>query len=661
MLEWLLFELFGENSYLYEPDPDVLLFYDPMENLNTYSNDIIYEMDVNSSCTLPFVVKREFQVFPFDSHSDRMNNSVSSHPRVTGDEWDQSPPDFFDNHKSLRYSKRCVSSQNRPFASMLMEASKPTAIIDLVNEVIENGFGSVLNNKQKRKHKRKRKKKRTNKKNTSKNNTASEHSFSNNQNFEYLKNASDLFTSHSQTLHFLRSKFSIIKQLENKLNDKRHVMMRSPLSNYPSLLLALMLYTNCDQLCSSVKQTLVDAEYNNHSNTKWKVLKQSIYTGLYLLSKFERLDNVSLYCGMHDVFLDTRGYGAGRRVQGYLNGPVSLSRDCGVAKGFSFGNGVVLGMKMDENYFMKDSFYAADVSWISKYNEKEILATNVPFDISPSQCVTDWNKQQQWISLTPYMSVDTIVSEYENSTNTRMSGTGTVSSSNSSNSRFDNKDESTGTTTGESVTTCTEKGTLPPYKLIVKGGHGEEKKDKNKDNSKKKHDKEGQGDRDFLLSPLESERNNAQNSPSLTPMSFGLNSTNLMISRHAQAHSAQGTVCMVLSTELEEKTSCSKISPTTATSTGDSGDDKKSVGSDETDESSDDYKNSESNESADSGAASDQFVHQVQGEDDHKDSSSSSSSSNSSGTSNSSISSVKAMVILDLYWVQIMVLIQIIL
>ena len=143
MFEWSLFEIFQSKSYLYEPSDDSYSFYDSIQDMNTYCNNIIYQFDVNSSCTFPFTVKSEYQV---SSSDNTLNSSKLSGNKQNIDynDWDPAPPDFFDTHEQLTYCKRYPFSHNREFLARLEAASKPTAIIEVINEIIKNGFGDIL-------------------------------------------------------------------------------------------------------------------------------------------------------------------------------------------------------------------------------------------------------------------------------------------------------------------------------------------------------------------------------------------------------------------------------------------------------------------------------------------------------------------------------------
>ena len=93
--EWSLYEIYGKNSHLYVPHPSIFSFHDRFKYTNGYFNGIIYQIDVNSQCMLPYVAQARYSVWfesrhPATSPVTRIPWHLTSH-----DKW-QLPPATFD-------------------------------------------------------------------------------------------------------------------------------------------------------------------------------------------------------------------------------------------------------------------------------------------------------------------------------------------------------------------------------------------------------------------------------------------------------------------------------------------------------------------------------------------------------------------------------------
>ena len=370
MFEWSLFEIFGSNAYLYEIHPD-FSFNDSkdLEEVNTYYKNRIYRIDVNSHCNVPFIVKTKHQVsyhVPSPPLTGRSNTTTTHH------KWDLAPNDFDWSGRRFKYSEGSTNSQDSMHIKQVQWARTSSAIIDLVQEVIGNGCEKDLLP---------------------------------NDEDEIKLSQIDTVTTTTTVINRLSLKYKIFDILKEKLKDKVHQMMQSPLNQFPALMLGLLLYTDGD--CShKLSRALRDGKYRN-----WKHLACAVRTGVFILNKFQRFHNLSIFSGLCDVFLDPQqAIQPNGRIRGHLKSPVSFSTDLSVAKEFRGSAGMLMELKIDDS--INYNICMADVSWISKFSsEKEVLVIDLPLDIAPSQCLTRWNGKnpRQFVCLTKHSKPENLL------------------------------------------------------------------------------------------------------------------------------------------------------------------------------------------------------------------------------------------------------------
>ena len=178
-------------------------------------------------------------------------------------------------------------------------------------------------------------------------------------------------------------------------------MIESPLKQFPVLLLSLLIYTS-----AYFTQAL---RGNRYEYSHWKYLTRGISTGIFILHKFERFHNISLFCGLRDVFLNAQeAMDPKSRIRGHLR-IASFSTDLKVGKTIQGNSGMLMVLKIDDS--INYNICMSDISWICEYPlEKEVLILNLPLDISPSQCLTQWNGKdtQQFISLTKDLTPESL-------------------------------------------------------------------------------------------------------------------------------------------------------------------------------------------------------------------------------------------------------------
>ena len=338
MFQWSLYVYFGDKSYVFEANPREIKYL--FENENSSYITGTRNIDVNREGRLLSGCKaRDHYVVSFGSKAPT-----------------ESRRQHFDS------ASISPALPARDYIGDLTFASKKTAIIELVNEIIGNGYESdlILTN------------------------AAKDQATS-----EYPLNVS--------VLPVLVRKYKIFDILDEKLRHSRHEMIGKPLAAYPVLLLALILYTGDGSTC--------DLSYSSRINdfTKWPVFLRCVETGIFLLSKFERFNNVKMYAGLCDAKL--RVDNDGDETEHQVPRLRSFATTLGVAKGFRGYEGTILGIHLDDSN--NDNYCCADVSWISEYpGEKEVLFVNLPIKFEKEQCIIDESKRCQWINLTPDQSVD---------------------------------------------------------------------------------------------------------------------------------------------------------------------------------------------------------------------------------------------------------------
>ena len=368
MFEWSLFEIFNSNAYLYKIHPH-MSFDDLMAEINTYSNNKIYRIDVHCHCTLPFIVKSEHQICCGSSADQQSSSNTTIATSLTTHEKWQLPPNDFDSYTLIpfEYSEGLSDSHHSMYVKQLQWARKASSIADLVREIIDNGYENDLLPRD-------------------------------DYSREVLQDDNIFPIDTTTMIQRLRLKYKIFDILGEKLDHGHHLMMGSPLKQFPVLLLGLLL--QCNGQCNyAMNRALRD----NNQYSHWKYLACAISTGVFILNKFQRFHNLSIFSGSCNVFLDPRqAMQPNERIRGHLRSTVSFSTDLIVAKQFRGDSGMLMELKLDDS--INYNICMADVSWVSIFSdEKEVLVIDLPLDIAPSQCFTQWNGNdtKQFISLTP--------------------------------------------------------------------------------------------------------------------------------------------------------------------------------------------------------------------------------------------------------------------
>eukprot|EP01083_Nonionella_stella_P153809 494659_1 len=152
---------------------------------------------------------------------------------------------------------------------------------------------------------------------------------------------------------------SILRIVNAKMDDIRHVQMGKPLHKHH--MLALILYTGCQcnyDLCKSQR---------NGDYKKWKIFDYSLSNAIELLSKHEK-GSCKLYSGLRSAKMDKKEIS-----QGFFPTYVSCSWVKDVSEAFMrdhTGKGMIIEFDKD----VRETFRCCDVSWISKFpDEYEIL------------------------------------------------------------------------------------------------------------------------------------------------------------------------------------------------------------------------------------------------------------------------------------------------
>eukprot|EP01084_Bolivina_argentea_P013317 24963_1 len=149
---------------------------------------------------------------------------------------------------------------------------------------------------------------------------------------------------------------SIVKQ---KLNHVRHKRIGSPL--YECHMLALILYTGCDcnaDLCASQRA----GDYK-----KWKIFDYCLYHAIRILDHYE-IGNYRVYSGVCAVKLSKKRNG------GYFVTYTSTTWKREIAQQFTGCEGMILEI----NKKFRSNCICCDVSWISLFDECEVLVARCP-------------------------------------------------------------------------------------------------------------------------------------------------------------------------------------------------------------------------------------------------------------------------------------------
>ena len=351
---YAMYTIFGENAHLLELTPTVTeqMKYQDIRETNSipiYSNQIVYHIDVNRECKLPFRAKH-----PVVINGD-CGLAVIPQLKVNN---------VNNNENKLSYTKVSRNYHQINFVRQLSSALGLNLMFTLVNEVITNGY---------------------------------EH--------DLLPVDDEIAQQHEEChdLNELRRKYKIFDILDEKMDHEKHKQMNKPLSKFPALLLALILY--CNSNCNHD----MSLSMRNGDFRKWKVFYQCIESGIFILNKFEEFRNVTFYSGICGVCLNLNDAFSNykidyRGLKATMEAPMSFSMNLNVAKRFRGNEGTLIGVKIDNS--SDCDFCMASVDWISKFwDENEVLFVNVALNLTPQQCLTDIISNKQWINLTPQYSI----------------------------------------------------------------------------------------------------------------------------------------------------------------------------------------------------------------------------------------------------------------
>ena len=157
--------------------------------------------------------------------------------------------------------------------------------------------------------------------------------------------------------------FSILKIVNEKMDDVRHKQLRSPLTR--AEMLSLIMYTGCDCNYDLCKQQRTYGDYN-----KWYNFDRCLTYGIKKLSKMEQFDDnpngkFRLYSGLHKVKLDKKSINLC-----YFPTYISTSWEKDVSLSFVQNQGMLI--EIDGN--VANQFVCCSVDWISKFpDECEVL------------------------------------------------------------------------------------------------------------------------------------------------------------------------------------------------------------------------------------------------------------------------------------------------
>eukprot|EP01084_Bolivina_argentea_P032105 59390_1 len=152
---------------------------------------------------------------------------------------------------------------------------------------------------------------------------------------------------------------TLMRIVREKMNHWRHRRMGSPL--HECFILSLLLYTGCKcngDLCTTQR----DGDYE-----KWQVFDWCLHEAIRRLNKYE-IGNFMVYSGVAGVKLKQK------RISGYFVTYASSSWKREVAAMFAGGEGMIF--EIDAEFRKK--CICCDVSWISDYDEYEVLFSRMP-------------------------------------------------------------------------------------------------------------------------------------------------------------------------------------------------------------------------------------------------------------------------------------------
>eukprot|EP01084_Bolivina_argentea_P202571 346095_1 len=152
-----------------------------------------------------------------------------------------------------------------------------------------------------------------------------------------------------------KSRYSILKIVDQKMECNRHILMGRPLNR--DNMLALILYTGCDcnyDLCATQRK----GDYQ-----KWKWFDYCLYEAIFKL-RCNETGSFFVYSGLNGVKMDKK-----KIKNGYFATYVSASWKKEVSQAFMGNEGMII--QIDEEFKHKAG---CDVSWISKFwGECEVL------------------------------------------------------------------------------------------------------------------------------------------------------------------------------------------------------------------------------------------------------------------------------------------------
>ena len=193
--------------------------------------------------------------------------------------------------------------------------------------------------------------------------------------------------------NFYSNTFAIFQTLKLKMNHSRHKKMGCPLPI--SEMLALVLY--CNGKCNyDLSLSQRDGSYSK----KWPMFDCLLNYAIARLSQFEEhWENI--YSGICNVFYQFKDDNKYLRQIIYFTTNVSFTTDLQKAKEFRGRSGMIIGLNIKRSFAaIQGKFNACDVSWISKYNEKEILVQRGSairiYQNKMTQTQTKDGEKQQW-------------------------------------------------------------------------------------------------------------------------------------------------------------------------------------------------------------------------------------------------------------------------
>ena len=175
-----------------------------------------------------------------------------------------------------------------------------------------------------------------------------------------------------------KSKYSILKIVDEKMKSRRHSIIGAPLQR--DEMLALILYTGADcnyDLCASQRR-------GNYR--KWRWFDRCLWLGIWQLSRRES-GAFSVYTGLNGVHINSSII-----ENGYFRTYVSTSWRKEQAEAFMKGKdnkGKGMIIEINQDYKLNGGVSCCDVSWISKFpDECEILfARSLSYTADNFSCV----------------------------------------------------------------------------------------------------------------------------------------------------------------------------------------------------------------------------------------------------------------------------------